>query len=119
MFYKSFFVTGLANKTVLDSGLISTVEEPLTIQAVIIDVSSHQDNVIEGWIETNRILSIYDKVLSTSYFIALEGAFHSTNKIIRIPINEIIKPGMIFKIGINSGAIPANICGAYEYIKTP
>ncbi|GAI97517.1 unnamed protein product, partial [marine sediment metagenome] len=42
----------------------------------------------------------------------------STNKIIRIPIDESIKPGMIFKIGINSGAIAANISGAYEYEPT-
>ncbi len=118
MFYKSFFVTGEANKTVMDSGLVSTLEEPKIIKAVLIDVSSYQDNIIEGWIETNRILSIYDKVLNTSYFVALEGAFHSTNKIIRIPIDELIKPGMIFKIGINSGAIPSNICGAYEYTIT-
>ncbi len=118
MFYKSFFVTGEANKTVLDSGLISTVEEPLSIIAVLIDVSSHQDNVIEGWIETNRILSIYDRVINTSYCLAGEFACLSNNKIIRIPINEAIKPGMIFKIGINSGAITANISGAYEYVKT-
>lgn len=115
MFYKAFNVTGSANKTVLDSGLISTVEEPKRIRAILIDVSSYQDNVVEGWIETNRILEIQDKVLNTSYIHGADLTVTCTTKIIRIPIEEDIPPGMIFKIGINSGSLATNIMGAYEY----
>lgn len=118
MFYKSFSVTGIENKTVLDSGLISTVEEPKTIKSVLINVSAYQGNTVEGWIETNRILEIDDKVLNTELVAAGDTPYASTTKIVRIPIDEPISPGMIFRIGINSGATKTDISGAYEYIKT-
>lgn len=109
MLYKSFSVTGVANKTTFDDGLISSVEEPKKIRAVIITVSKYRSNIVEGWIETNRLLDIYDYVLNS-----LDDTT-GVNPITRIPIDEIIKPGMIFKIAINCGATPTNIHGAYEY----
>lgn len=118
MFYKAFSVTGEDNKTVLDSGLISTIEEPKTIQAVLINVSAYQGNIVEGWIETNRILEIVDKVLNTEFVAAAANPYASTTKIVRIPIDEPISPGKIFKIGINSGATKTDINGAYEYTRT-
>jgi len=118
MFYKAFSVTGQNNKTVLDSGLISTVEVPKTIRAVLINVSAYQGNTVEGWIETNRILEIIDKVLNTEFVAAADTPYSSTTKIVRIPIEEPIPAGMIFKIGINSGATKTDISGAYEYITT-
>jgi hypothetical protein len=118
MFYKAFSVTGEANKTVMDSGLMSTVEEPKTIKALLIDVNAYQGNILEGWIETQRILEIQDRVLNNSQIIAVDHCAVSTTKIVRIPIDEPIPPGMNFKIGINCGAAPSNITGAYEYIRT-
>lgn len=109
MYYKSFSITGVSNITTFDSGLISSIEEPKKIRAVIISVSKWRGNIIEGWIETNNILSINDFVLNTS---ENEGCGVA---IIRIPIDELIKPGMIFKIAINCGATATDIRGAYEY----
>lgn len=109
MLYKSFSVTGVANVTTFDSGLISSIDEPKKINAVLISVSKWRSNILEGWIETNRILEINDFVLYTS---ELEGCGAA---IIRIPIDTVIKPGMIFKIAINCGATATNIRGAYEY----
>lgn len=115
MFYKAFNVTGIANKTVSDDGLISTVEEPKRIRAVIISVSDWRSNTVEGWIETNRILEINDLVLNTSHEYGGANAYPSTVKLLRIPIEEDIKPGMIFKIAINCGSNATSIVGAYEY----
>ncbi|MQY79610.1 MAG: hypothetical protein GH151_10535 [Bacteroidetes bacterium] len=115
MFYKSFRVTGQANKTIFDGGLISTVEEPKRIRAVLINVSAYHNNTIEGWIETTRILDIPDDICNTSDTSAAFTAVISTNKLVRIPIEEDIKPGMIFKIAINCGADISHIDGAYEY----
>ncbi len=115
MLYKSFSVTGVANKTTFDSGLISSVEEPKKIRAVLITVSKYKGNILEGWIETKRILDIYDYVLSSSDYSGNLSACSGSNKIIRIPIEEVIKPGMIFKIAINCGASISDIHGAYEY----
>ncbi|MBA7575481.1 hypothetical protein ES708_17311 [subsurface metagenome] len=109
MFYKSFAVTGFVNVTTFDDGLISSIEEPKKIRAILISVSKYRGNILEGWIETNRILEIYDFVLNTYDYSAQPSSF------IRIPIDEVIKPGMIFKIAINCGSIQSNIHGAYEY----
>lgn len=119
MFYKLFNVTGENNKTIYDDGLISTIAEPKTIKAVLINVSAYQGNIVEGWIETERILEIPDKVLNTELATGSADAYASTSKIIRIPIDEPIPPGMIFKIAINSGSTKTDINGAYEYTRTP
>jgi len=115
MLYKSFSVTGVANQTKFDDGLISTVEEPKRIRAVIISVSDWRANILEGWIETNRILAIPDLVLNTSHEYGGANAYPSTVKMLRIPIEENIKPGMIFKIAINCGSNATSIVGSYEY----
>ena len=115
MFYKLFRVTGSPNKTIFDDGLISTVEEPKRIRAIIINVNSYNNNTIEGWIETNRILEIPDDCCSTNDYLISASYFRPTNKMFRIPIDEEIKPGMIFKIAINCGAAVTNIDGSYEY----
>ncbi|MBA7522549.1 hypothetical protein ES705_14668 [subsurface metagenome] len=115
MLYKSFRITGLANKTVFDGGLVSTVEEPKRIRAILIDVDSYHGNSVEGWIETTRILEIPDECCSTSDYLIGASYFRPTVKMNRIPIEEVIKPGMTFKIAINCGAATTNIRGSYEY----
>ncbi|MBA7607721.1 hypothetical protein ES703_14887 [subsurface metagenome] len=115
MFYKLFRITGEANKTIFDSGLMSTIDEPKRIRAIIINVSAYHTNQIEGWIETNQILVIPDDVCNTSDTSLAITAVISTNKLIRIPIEENIPPGIAFKIAIKCGAVPSNIDGSYEY----
>lgn len=115
MYYKLFRVTGEPNKTIFDGGLISTVEEPKRLRAIIINVNTYNNNTIEGWIETNRILEIPDDCCSTSDFTNTATYYRPTNKILRIPIDENIPPGMIFKIAIKSGALATSIDGSYEY----
>lgn len=117
MFYKLFRVTGEANKTIFDSGLISTVEEPKRIRAILINCTAYHAATIEGWIETNRILEIPDDVCNTFDTSGAITAVISTNKLIRIPIEEDIPPGMIFKIAINCATDIVSIDGAYEYEK--
>ena len=115
MFYKSFSVEGTANKTKFDSGLISSVDEPKRLRAILISVSQWRTNVLEGWIGTNRILEIVDLVLNTQHEYGSDNAYPSTVKLLRIPIEENIPVGMIFKIAIRCGTDASNIYGAYEY----
>ncbi|MBA7525356.1 hypothetical protein ES705_17507 [subsurface metagenome] len=115
MFYKSFRVNGLANKTVFDDGLVSTVDEPKRIRAIIISVSTYNDNDIEGWIETTRILSIPDTCFATHDSTAAATYYRPTEKLLRIPIEEDLTPGKTFKIGIKCGALTTDLDGSYEY----
>ncbi|MBA7483576.1 hypothetical protein ES707_19091 [subsurface metagenome] len=119
MWYKLFRVTGIANQTVFDGGLVSTIDEPKTLKAIIINVSNYNNNSIEGWIETRRILQIPDDCLSTIDSTNTATYYRPTNKMFRIPIDEVIKPGSIFKIAIKCGAALTNIDGSYEYEPTP
>ncbi len=115
MYYKAFTVTGVINTTTLDAGLVSLVEQPVKVDAVLINCDSHEGNVIEGWIGTERVLEIYDYVLDTQEETAGATAPFSTKKMGRIPINMEISPGQIFKIGVRCGAAANDLYGAYEY----
>ena len=116
MYYKSFDVQGLVNVTTYDAGLVSLVEEPYHINAILITQDEPQDNILEGWIGTERVLEIPDYLLDQ--LAGLANAPRSTNKINRIPVDLDIPPGQIFKTAIRCGAAPSRIYGAYEYTKT-
>lgn len=114
MYYKRFAVDGTPNETVLDSGLVSLVVEKKHLNAILISASEWQNNVIEGWIGTERVLEIADQVLDT---VDSHGQnLRSTQKMVRIPIEMDIPQGQIFKIGIRCGVAATNIRGSYEYV---
>jgi len=115
MYYKAFTVTGVVNITTLDGGLVSLVEQPVKIDAVLINLDTTEGNVVEGWIGTERILEIYDYVLDTQEETAAATAPLSQKKMGRIPIEMEIPPGAIFEIGIRCGAVANDLYGAYEY----
>jgi len=108
-------VTGVINVTTLDGGLVSLVEEPKKIRAIIINTDTTEGNIIEGWIGTNRVLAIYDYCLDTQELCAADTPPHSTTKISRLPVDIDIPPGQTFKIGVNCGAVANDLYGAYEY----
>ena len=118
MFYKGFNVTGVVNVTTLDGGLVSLVAVPVTIDAIIINTSATEGNVIEGWIGTERVLEIYDYCLDTQEESTATQAPLSATKIGRIPIQIDVPAGQIFKIGVRCGATANNLFGAYEYSRT-
>ncbi len=118
MLYKAFTVAGVANVTTLDDGLVSLVEEPVRIDAVIINIDAYEGNIIEGWIGNERVLEIYDYNLDTQDETAGATAPYSSTKMGRIPLNLEIPPGQIFKIGVRCAAAANNLFGAYEYSKT-
>ena len=114
MFYKSFHVNALANVTTLDDGLVSEVGHPVHVNAVIINTSATEGNVIECWLGTKRVATIYDYCLDTQEE-AVGFTGFSVTKIGRLPIDMDIPPGSIFKIGSNCGAAGHHLYGAYEY----
>jgi len=116
MFYQSFHVNALALVTTLDAGLVSKVEAPVHVNAIIINTDTTQGNVIECWIGTKRVCTIYDYNLDTQVEAAVAGV--STVKIGRLPIDLDIPAGSIFKVGSNCGAVGHHLYGAYEYTET-
>jgi hypothetical protein len=114
-YYKHFGVTGVINTTVLDGGIESTESEKVTIKAILISVSAYQGNLIEGWVEREKIVDLPDYLLNTHEAAGAANAYKSTVKMLRIPVDIVLDIGKIFKIGVNSGAIANNIFGSYEY----
>lgn len=115
MYYQRFAVEGTANATELDDGLVSLVEEKRHIRAILITCSDWENNVIEGWIGTERIMTLADYLIATE---ALEATYpKSTTQMVRFPVDQEIPAGQIFKIGIRCGATETDIFGAYEYDK--
>jgi len=115
MLYQGFHVVGTINITVLDAGLVSTATEPKRIDAVLIDVSAYQGDIIEGWIGTNRVLEVPDFVFSTRLAFGGANAYAATAKLSRIPVGLEVAVGQIFKIGVRCGGVAITIDGAYEY----
>ncbi len=115
MYYQGFHVLGILNTTQLDGGLVSTVEEPKHLSAVLVDVSAYQGDIIEGWLGNERILDIPDFIFSTRLAFGAANAYASTAKITRLPVELDIPVGQIFKIGVRSGGVAVTIDGAYEY----
>jgi len=115
MFYQRLAAVGVINTTVLDAGLVSTVVEPKRIEAVILNISTHIGNVIEGWVGNERVLELDDWSIDTRVLGGATLNYASTNKIGRLPIGIDIPAGQIFRVGVRSGAAANNLTGAYEY----
>lgn len=118
MLYKAFNVTGVINVTTLDDGLVSTIQVPVKIRAIIINSSATEGNIIEGWIGNEKVLEIYDYCLDTQEETAGATAPLSQNKISILPIDLDIPAGQIFKVGVNCGATASDLYGAYQYEPT-
>jgi hypothetical protein len=114
-YYKHFAVTGVINTTVYDGGIESTESEKITVNAILISVSAYQGNLIEGWIEREKIVDVSDYLLNTHQAAGAANAYKSTVKMLRIPVDAALDIGKIFKIAVNSGATASDIFGAYEY----
>jgi len=114
MYYKGFHVNALANVTTLDAGLMSPVDKPVHVNAVIINTDTTEGNVIECWIGTKKVCEIYDYCLDTQEeAVGFTGI--SVVKIGRLPIDIDIPAGQAFKVGSNCGAVGHHLYGAYEY----
>jgi len=116
MYYKGFHVNALATVTTLDAGLVSTVEAPVHVNAVIVNLATTEGNVLECWIGTKRVCEIYDYCLDTQEE-AVGFTGFSTTKMGRIPIDLDVPSGQIFTIGVNCGAVGVHLYGAYEYVE--
>ena len=106
---------GVANTTVLDAGLVSEVDNPVHLDAVLVNVSVTNGNVIEGWIGTKRILEVPDWLFDNRVALGAGNEFPSTTKMSRLPVDIDVPSGQIFKIGIRSAGVLSTVTGAYEY----
>ena len=112
--YQSFSVTGVANSTVEDGGITSTVDEPILVRGIHVTVSVWVGNTLEGWIAQTRHLQIRDRVIDT-YEASGTNQFQSIDKANYFAIGRALDIGQTFLVAINSGGTLSSIEGAYEF----
>jgi hypothetical protein len=115
IYYKRFAVTGVINTTTPDTGIECTESEKIIVKALLISVSAYQGNIIEGWVEREKYVELYDYLLNTVLAAGAANAYASTNKLLRIPVEIKLQLGQIFRVAVNAGAAAVNLFGAYEY----
>lgn len=103
--YYSETITGVSNTVVYGSGLSSTEAEPKRVLNVMVVVSARNGNMVEGWIERERILQVYDLLfpLQTDTFR------------LNLPIELEIPIGKTFNFAVRSGATATTLYVTYEY----
>lgn len=115
IFHQKFSVQGIANKTVLDAGIQSTEKVKKTLISVLVQVDAYNDNTIEGWIQQLKVTEIPDSLIDTVEREGDDNMNKAANRINEIPVAAPLEVGQVYQIGINSGADPQVLTGAYVY----
>lgn len=114
-YYQAFSITGVTNDTTYDGGLTSTEAEPKRLKAILVNVSDYQDNLVQVWLEREKLADVYDKIFNTDGDTGSTNTPYSTTKLIRLPVDRDIPVGQTAKVAIQCGGNATNIQGAYEY----
>lgn len=114
-YYTSEQITGVINSSVEGNGITSTDTEEKTIKAVSVVVSTYQGNIIEGFIEREKIISVYDYLFDTFESTGGTSTQKSTTKLQRLLVGHLILIGDTFKLIIVSGGTANNLFVQYEY----
>lgn len=110
-----FFVQGVINSIVYDTGLLSTQSEKKRLLSVWIIANLIHDNDIQGYHERAKVFDIPDRLMDVEV-----DTFDYTNPKPGARINEIevgleIPVGETFKVAVKSGATASAIYGTYNY----
>lgn len=113
--YQTFSVTGVANKTVDDTGLESTQAEPKTIKAIHITTSGQAGNWVEVWLEQERLASVIDYLVHTYASAGSTNVQMATNYLTKLELDHSLPVGQRLKVSIKCGATLKVLHGMYEY----
>lgn len=114
-YFKYFSKLGVANTTTMADGITSSQEAPKRLKSVMITITLHADNKVEGWLEREKVFELPDYLLDTTEFGVADTHPKSMNKLNEIPVGVDMPVGTTFKAAITCGASVATIRGAYRY----
>jgi len=115
-YFKYFMVTGVASKTVYDDGLTSSEEAKKRLKSILINVSIHDGNKIQGWLEREKVFELPDYCIDTQEVVGAVTVPMSMNKINEIPVGVDMPVGTTFKIAVeNTAGAVERLYGAYRY----
>jgi len=114
-YFKYFTKLGVANTTTFADGITSSQEAPKRLISIMIHISVHIGNKVEGWLEREKVHELPDYLIDTQEEGSSNKHPKSMNKLNEIPVGVDMPVGSTFKAAITCGATPATIYGAYRY----
>lgn len=114
-YFKHFKVTGVANATTYDDGLSSSKEAPKRLKGVLINVTKHTDQRVQGWLEREKVFEIPAFCIDTQELVATNKPPKTMNKLNEIPVGVDMAAGSTFKVAVECGATKIDLYGAYRY----
>lgn len=113
-YFKYFHINGAANATTYDGGLTSSAEAPKRLKSILLNLSIHDGNKIQGWLEREKVYDIPDYCIDTQETTGADTPPLSMNKINEIPVGVDMPVGTTFKVAIEC-VNAAHVFGAYRY----
>lgn len=114
-YLKHFSKLGVINTTTYDDGITSSAEAPKRLKSVLINISTHSGDKVQGWLEREKVFELPDYLIDTQQLVGSDDFPMSMNKINEIPVGVDMPVGTTFKAAIECGGVAATICGAYRY----
>ncbi|MBA7703919.1 hypothetical protein ES703_112716 [subsurface metagenome] len=113
-YYKFFKITGVAGTTTTDAGLTSSAEAPKRLKSVMVHMSAHSGNKVQGWLEREKVFDLPDHLIDTQQVASENRSPMSLNKLNEIPVGVDMPVGTTFAAAIECVAA-ADLYGAYRY----
>ena len=114
-YYKYFKITGVINTTTYDDGLTSSAEAPKRLKSILINVTKHTDQKVQGWLEREKVHEIPAFCIDTQEMAGSNNHPKTMNKINEIPVGVDMPVGTTFKVAVECGATKIDLYGAYRY----
>lgn len=114
-YFKYFSKLGVINTTTYADGITSSQEAPVRLKSVMINISTHSGDKIQGWLEREKVFEFPDYLIDTQQLAGADTPPLSLNKINEIPVAVDMPVGTTFKVAIECGGVAATIYGAYRY----
>ncbi len=118
-YFKFFKITGVINTTTYDSGLTSSAEAPKRLKSILINVTKHTEQKVQGWLEREKVFELSAYNLDTQELTTADLHPKTMNKLNEIPVGVDMPVGTTFKVAVECGASKIDLFGAYRYEIVP
>jgi len=114
-YFKYFKVTGVINTTTFDAGLSSSAEAKKRLKSIIINVTKHTAQKVQGWLEREKVFELSAFCLDTQELTAADTHPKTMNKMNEIPVGVDMPVGSKFTVAVECGSSKIDLYGAYRY----
>jgi len=114
-YLKYFKVEGVVSTTTFDSGLISSAEAKKRLKSILINVTKHTEQKIQGWLEREKIFEVPAFCIDPQEESTSNKHPKTMNKLNEIPVGVDMPVGTTFMIAVECGATKIDLYGAYRY----